>query len=320
VKKMAGLGCSVMDVSRMSEIHIFRELQKPQEKERTGPYRFNAVPTQSGIMKQVAAILKENVNRTIANQTRRHEPGSRSSPRKKKQITKPSQSKPSKPEPEPEKDPGSSTLFIEEPEPESRVDLNFINPILPQEEEQDASQEEESHSQSPGKVSAPRNAFEVLKSARAKPAVKTKKLTKKVSKNQKLDQSSICEPALADKINGNGRGRKRVQTKKKIPRADKNMSKVAVEEKSRSKVGSGEKNRKNSSDKENTGKEADMSNTSVFKTYRTKKDKPSVSFDQSIPSSPKHKKPTQKEKKLDSWAALQTSHFSEVEEFDLSFS
>ena len=165
-------------------------------------------------MRQVAAILKNKVDESISNQIRKHEKGRRSSPRKKKPI-KPSQPNPSQPrlEPEPEKDIGSSTLFIEDPEPEDRVDLNIINPTI------NSSQDLEKESHSPKKVLAPRNAFEVLKSGKGqrKPAAKTKikKLTKKVSKNSKLEQSSILESmssTIASKINGKDLPRKRVSS------------------------------------------------------------------------------------------------------------
>ena len=165
-------------------------------------------------MRQVAAILKNKVDESISNQIRKHEKGRRSSPRKKKPI-QPSQPNPSQPrlEPEPEKDIGSSTLFIEDPEPEDRVDLNIINPTI------NSSQDLEKESHSPKKVLAPRNAFEVLKSGKGqrKPAAKTKikKLTKKVSKNSKLEQSSILESmssTIASKINGKDLPRKRVSS------------------------------------------------------------------------------------------------------------
>ena len=175
-------------------------------------FRFNAAPAQNGIMKQVAAILKKKVDQSISNQIRKQVHGTRSSPRKSN-PTKPSQPKPSKqnpePEPEKEKDMGSSTLFIdEEPEPEKRVHLDFINPSLDQEEE-------DKESQSPVKVEHPRNAFEILKLAKSprKPVAKTKKLTKKASKNSNLEQSSILDSFSshpASKINGNVLPRKRV--------------------------------------------------------------------------------------------------------------
>merc|ERR1712083_376397 len=67
-----------------------------------------------------------------------------------------------------------------------------------------------------------------------------------------------------------------------------------------------------------SGKENDALESSIIvvtKTYKRKeKLKPSVSFQ----TSPTSKKPTKKEKRLEEWASLQTSHFSEIDEFDIS--
>ena len=69
--------------------------------------------------------------------------------------------------------------------------------------------------------SEPRNAFEVLKSAKPSdhPVKKTKKLTKKVSKKkERLEQSSISESiseSILNKVNGTGAIRKRVSDRER---------------------------------------------------------------------------------------------------------
>ena len=70
----------------------------------------------------------------------------------------------------------------------------------------------------PVEASQPRNAFEVLKSAKSggQPVVKTKKLIKKAPKKSKMDQSSICEASsssILKKVNGKEASKKKVRKK-----------------------------------------------------------------------------------------------------------
>ena len=210
----------------------------------------------------MAALEREKIDQTIAKHLKGQKKPSRSSPRKKSQQFRVEEQ-------------------VEEELTSERVPLQertepSAGPIS---EETEKPREEEilPEPECPQKPAEARNAFEVLKSAKTsnKP-VKVKKLTKKATKNKKLEQSSICDSissSIVNKINGTGAVRKKANTKAKVLKS---------------------KSPKKSSDKENTSQELNITRGSVSKTYKpNKKEKPSVSFDQSIPSSPT-KKPTQK--------------------------
>jgi len=283
-------------VSRMSTLHSFRDepRQLDHDQQHTGPYRFNAVPGRSAIFREIAAMEREKIDRTIARQIKDSRKATRTSPRKKK-FHKPlvGVSKKDSRETVPPASVDELPTPMSDDHNPSMPDDHFPPPAvdLPQQGSLSEDQFHASASQkSPMKPLAPKNAFEVLKSARsdAKPTKKVKKLTKKVSKNRQLEQSSIYEshnqpPAKSRKV----------PSKKKSPTK--------------------------STGKENHD-ELESSNIVVSRTYRKKdKQKPSVSFEQTLQTSPSRKKPTKKEKRLEAWASLQTSHFSEIEEFDISF-
>jgi len=130
---------------------------------------------------------------------------------------------------------------------------------------------------------------------------KVKKMVKKAPKikHPDPDQSSLLEEAQP--------------ARKKPVRNAAKEAKERLEEISKSPENEKSPNKENSPEKRSRP---------VAKTYVkrnvSKISKPGVSFDESIPHTPP-KKPKIQEKKLDQWAALQTSHFSEVDDFDLSF-
>jgi len=152
-------------------------------------------------------------------------------------------------------------------------------------------------------VPKPKNAYEMMQEASRDPRVKAKKLVKKVPKNPPaLEQSSLFEDPPA-------------------PHVPEDLAKF-----------SDNKNKSDNqklSDKENSDANSPQKvvKPAVSRVYKRKSavnnstlSKPSVSFDQSIPMQKTPKKESKKEKAVKQWAQLQTSHFSEVEEFDLSFS
>merc|ERR1711962_599686 len=149
---------------------------------------------------------------------------------------------------------------------------------------------------------APKNAFEVMKARQAQPVTKAKKLTKKASKSRKQVQPSLSESSassLVNKINGTGGSRTKLSGRGKISSTKKFSGK------------------ENSSSGNTSQDSLDSTRPIVVNTYRRKNSTQHVSFETSI-TSPK-KRLTKKDKKVEEWAKLQTSHFSEVEEFDLSF-
>jgi len=167
---------------------------------------------------------------------------------------------------------------------------------------------------SPRKALSVKNAYDVLKSAQTTQAsrpVKLKKFTKKMSKKTVLNDSSLMEDPVSEKINKNGQLRKKVLRKKgrtsdtddKIK--DRECTSVIV------------------SDKENCkqSNSLEANQTLPVKTYsmnisKRKDVNRTVSCDQ---SSTLYKKPTKKDKKIQNWANHQTSHFSEIDDFDISF-
>jgi len=146
-------------------------------------------------------------------------------------------------------------------------------------------------------IPKPKNAYEMMKEASQNPKERVKKLVKKVPKNlPALEQSSLYEdppqdPYNLDKLSGNTPEYKQLN------------------------------------DKENSDTNSPQKTTkpAVSRVYKRKSvnnsttSKPGVSFDQSMPKNTP-KKVTKKEKAVNQWTQLQTSHFSEVDDFDLSFS
>lgn len=135
---------------------------------------------------------------------------------------------------------------------------------------------------------------------------KAKKMVKKASKNKhpEADQSSIFE-----------------ENKPARSKPQRNAAKAAterLEEINKSPEKEKCPNKENSPVKGNKPVAKTYAKRNVSKTSVSFA-KTSVSFDVSVPHSPPKKVKVQ-EKKLNQWAALQTSHFSEVDDFDLSFS
>jgi len=146
-------------------------------------------------------------------------------------------------------------------------------------------------------VPKPKNAYEMMKEASQNPKEKAKKLVKKVTKNPPtLEQSSLYEDPPAEPCN---------------------LAKLSDRKSDNQKH----------SDKENSDNNSPLKPKKpvVSRVYKRKSmnasvaSKPSISFDQSIPKKTP-KKETKQEKAIKQWTQLQTSHFSEVDDFDLSFS
>jgi len=150
-------------------------------------------------------------------------------------------------------------------------------------------------------VPKPKNAYEMMKEASRDPnKEKFKKLVKKVPKHpEPLEQSSLYDDPP--------------EVPENLARFSDNKNKSDTEK---------------LSDKENADANSPQKilKPAVSRVYKRKSgnnstlSKPSVSFDQSLPTQKTPKKESKKEKQVKQWAQLQTSHFSEVEEFDLSFS
>jgi len=167
---------------------------------------------------------------------------------------------------------------------------------------------------SPRKALSVQNAYDVLKSAQTTQAskpVKLKKFTKKMSRKKILNDSSLMEDPVSEKINKNGQLRKKVLRKKgRTSHTD-------------DKIKDGECISVIVSDKENCkqSNSLEANQTLPVKTYsmnisKRKDVNRTVSCDQ---SSTLYKKPTKKDKKIQNWANHQTSHFSEIDDFDISF-
>jgi len=146
-------------------------------------------------------------------------------------------------------------------------------------------------------VPKPKNAYEMMKEASQNPREKTKKLVKKATKNPPtLEQSSLYEDPPVDPCNLD-----------KLSGQKSDIQKLS--DKENSDINSPQKPKK----------------PAVSRVYKRKSlntsaaVKPSVSFDQSVPKKTP-KKVTKQEKAIKQWTQLQTSHFSEVDDFDLSFS
>merc|ERR1712176_991483 len=148
-----------------------------------------------------------------------------------------------------------------------------------------------------------------------------KKYTKKLPKNRlearKLEQSSLYEDPQAEPVSISSSGTTLMQTK-----LTQQAPKRKVERKAES----------DHSDKENTGVSVRESgrdsrgdkgnNSTINRTYSRKLlgNKTSEStFDSSDKSRRSPRKHSKKEKAAETWAQMQTSHFSEVEDFDLTF-
>jgi len=146
-------------------------------------------------------------------------------------------------------------------------------------------------------VPKPKNAYEMMKEASQNPREKTKKLVKKVTKNPPtLEQSSLYEDPPVDPCN---------------------LDKLSGQKSDNQKLSDKENSDINSPQKP---KKPAVSRVYKRKSLNTSATvKPSVSFDQSVPKKTP-KKVTKQEKAIKQWTQLQTSHFSEVDDFDLSFS
>jgi len=147
----------------------------------------------------------------------------------------------------------------------------------------------------------PKTAFDVMKAADSREKPKVKKMTKKAPKSRpdNLEQSSLCFE----------------QDQQRRAKPQRKTAKVAVE-----KLSEVEKS-PDRRDKENAGANSGSPMKAIKLTTKTyvKRNVSKVSFDQSVPVSPP-KKVKKQEAKLNEWAALQNSCFSEVDDFDLSFS
>jgi len=156
--------------------------------------------------------------------------------------------------------------------------------------------------QSPRKALTSMNAYDVLKSAQSGEPVKptkVKKLTKKMPKKQ-LDQSSMLHDSVAAKINRGG------EVRRKLP--GKNLSAVPSTSAPLKQV----------SDKENfSSQTSEPGPSDSIRTYSASKTK--NSFSSTKPSSPSKQKVIKKKKKVDTWAAMQSTLFSEIEDFEMSF-
>lgn len=128
---------------------------------------------------------RDKIERTIARQIKTAKKATRSSPRKKSVVANSSNATCNS-----DPVPGKDQLSL--PRATDKQD----HPTLVQSKEQNSKVSTLTKKDSPCKPLAPKNAFDVLKSAKsdAKPIKKTKKLTKKVQKKKVLDQSSLYEP------------------------------------------------------------------------------------------------------------------------------
>merc|ERR1712059_76617 len=142
---------------------------------------------------------------------------------------------------------------------------------------------------------------------------KGKKLTKKAPKHKTeasgLEQSSLYEDLRAESVSSGGAPL--IQTKLVLGGNRKEDKKK--EQQSNSDKENGDNN--------NTGDKEKKSNLTVSRTYTRKNastgNNSILGQTEKILKTPK--KQNKQTKKAESWAQLQTSHFSEVDDFDLSF-